>query len=67
MALFAAPKNSFYPFMDSMWGEVNKLNPKPQFSAIKRVFFTPVDQRKFNEMRDRQQREILRIDLFNIR
>ncbi|WP_256127904.1 MULTISPECIES: hypothetical protein [unclassified Arthrobacter] len=43
------------------------MNPRPQFSALKRVFFTPVDQQKFNAMRDRQQREILRMDLFNIR
>ncbi|WP_256939682.1 MULTISPECIES: hypothetical protein [unclassified Arthrobacter] len=43
------------------------MSPKPRRSSIKRVFFTPVDQEKFNQMRERQYREIIRVDLFNIR
>ncbi|MHA7177791.1 hypothetical protein ACX80D_14160 [Arthrobacter sp. Sr24] len=43
------------------------MNPKPTKSSIKRIFFTPVDQQKFNELRERQYREIVRVDLFNIR
>ncbi|MHA7304208.1 hypothetical protein ACX80E_03020 [Arthrobacter sp. TMN-49] len=43
------------------------MNPKPSKSSIKRIFFTPVDQQKFNELRDRHYREIVRVDLFTIR
>ncbi|WP_449373151.1 hypothetical protein [Arthrobacter psychrolactophilus] len=43
------------------------MSPKPLKSAIKRVFFTPIDQEKFNQMRERQYREIVRVDLFNLR
>lgn len=43
------------------------MKSRQSFSAVKRVFFAPVDQQKFNEMRDRQERQILRLDLFNIR
>ncbi|MHA7268674.1 hypothetical protein [Arthrobacter sp. HLT1-20] len=43
------------------------MNPKPIKSSIKRIFFAPVDQQKFDQLRDRQYREIVRVDLFNIR
>ncbi|MGO4384390.1 hypothetical protein [Specibacter sp. RAF43] len=43
------------------------MTPKPSLSSIKRVFFSPVSEQKLGEMRDRQEREILRVDLFNIR
>ncbi|WP_272946744.1 hypothetical protein [Arthrobacter alpinus] len=43
------------------------MNPKPTKSSIRRIFFAPVDQQKFNELRERQYREIIRVDLFNIR
>ncbi|MDJ0315055.1 hypothetical protein [Arthrobacter sp. H35-D1] len=43
------------------------MSPKPTKSSIKRIFFTPIDDRKFNELRDRHYREIVRVDLFNIR
>lgn len=43
------------------------MNPKPTKSSIKRIFFTPVDHQKFVELRERQYREIVRVDLFNIR
>lgn len=43
------------------------MNPKPIKSTIKRIFFTPVDQQKFDQLRDRQYREIVGVDLFNIR
>jgi hypothetical protein len=43
------------------------MSPKPSFSAVKRVFFTPVDHKKFSELRDNTERQILRVDLFNIR
>ncbi|WP_181034203.1 hypothetical protein [Arthrobacter sp. GMC3] len=38
-----------------------------RLSSLRRVFFAPVDQQKFDEMRDRTQEQILRVDLFNIR
>ncbi|POH57851.1 hypothetical protein [Arthrobacter glacialis] len=43
------------------------MNAKPIKSSLKRIFFTPVDQQKFNQLRDRQYREIVRVDLVNIR
>ncbi|SEE07159.1 hypothetical protein SAMN04489740_0598 [Arthrobacter alpinus] len=43
------------------------MNPKSFRSSVKRIFFTPVDQEKFNQLRERQYREIIRVDLFNIR
>lgn len=43
------------------------MNPKSLRSSVKRIFFAPVDQEKFNQLRDRQYREIVRVDLFNIR
>ncbi|WP_281268085.1 hypothetical protein [Arthrobacter psychrolactophilus] len=43
------------------------MSPKPLRSSIKRVFFAPADQEKFNQMRERQYREIVRVDLFNLR
>lgn len=43
------------------------MNPKPIKSSIKRIFFTPVDHQKFTELRERQYRDIVRVDLFNIR
>lgn len=67
MALFAAPKNTRYPCTTWAWEGVNQLKSRQTISAVKRVFFAPVDHRKFNEMREQQQRQILRIDLFNIR
>lgn len=43
-------------------------SPYPgRLSAVKRVFFAPVDQERFNRMRDRTQQDLIRIDLFNIR
>lgn len=38
-----------------------------RLSAMKRVFFAPVDQQKFDRMRARTQQDIMRVDLFNIR
>jgi len=38
-----------------------------RLSAVKRVFFAPVDQEKFDRMRERTQQDIMRVDLFNIR
>ena len=38
-----------------------------RLSSVKRVFFAPVDQQKFDRMRERAQRDIVRVDLFNIR
>lgn len=38
-----------------------------RLSAVKRVFFTPMDQEKFDRMRERTQRDIMRVDLFNLR
>ncbi|GAA4655860.1 hypothetical protein GCM10025779_17840 [Arthrobacter cryoconiti] len=65
-ALFVAPKWEFtIIFFEYKGGET--MSPKPTFSSIKRVFFTPVDDRKFKEMRDLQEQRILRVDLFNIR
>jgi len=43
------------------------MKPKPSLSSIKRVFFTPVNHQKFTELREQQERQILRVDLFNIR
>gem|GEM_PF-6919957 len=44
-----------------------QLKEKRSLPSARRVFFAPVDMQKFNEMREQQQRQILRIDLFNIR
>lgn len=38
-----------------------------RLSAVKRVFFAPVDQERFDRMRERTQQDLIRIDLFNIR
>lgn len=38
-----------------------------RLSAVKRVFFAPVDQQKFDRMRERTQQDIMRVDLFNLR
>ncbi|MGA7206290.1 MAG: hypothetical protein WBX27_16860 [Specibacter sp.] len=43
------------------------MSPKPSFSAVKRVFFTPIDHKKFMELRDNTQQQILRVNPFNIR
>lgn len=38
-----------------------------RLSAVKRVFFAPVDQEKFERMRENLQQDMIRVDLFNIR
>ncbi len=38
-----------------------------RLSVVKRVFFAPVEQQKFDRMRERTQQDIMRVDLFNIR
>lgn len=38
-----------------------------RLSAVKRVFFAPVDQEKFDRMRELAQQDMTRVDLFNIR
>jgi len=38
-----------------------------RMTSLRRVFFAPVNQQKFDEMRDRTQEQIMRVDLFNIR
>ncbi|WP_269937709.1 hypothetical protein [Arthrobacter sp. HY1533] len=38
-----------------------------RLSAVKRVFFAPVDQEKFERMRGNLQQDMIRVDLFNIR
>lgn len=38
-----------------------------RLSAVKRVFFAPVDQEKFDRMRERNRIEMTRVDLFTIR
>ncbi len=38
-----------------------------RFSAVKRVFFAPVDQRKFEQLRDRTQQDLMQINWYNIR
>ena len=67
MDSFVAPKNTHYAFVIRSGEEVNQLTSRQSPSAVKRVFFAPVDQQKFNVMRDRQERQVLRVDLFNIR
>ncbi|WP_272946695.1 hypothetical protein [Arthrobacter sp. ERGS1:01] len=43
------------------------MKKKRSLSAVKRVFFTPVDHQKFVELRESTQQQIMRVDLFNIR
>lgn len=43
------------------------MKRKSSFSSFKRIFFAPVNEEKFIELRERNQREIMQIDPFNIR
>lgn len=43
------------------------MTQKPSYSAIKRVFFAPVDHQKFLELKERQQQEMAKAGLFSIR
>jgi len=43
------------------------MKPKPSLSSIKRIFFSPVNEEKFVELRDRDRQQIQQVDLFNIR
>lgn len=43
------------------------MNVKPSISAIRRIFFSPVDEEKIKKGREQHQRDIHELNIMNIR
>lgn len=47
--------------------EVTLMNPFPSKSTIKRIFFSPIDEKQIARTRERVQNDFNRMNIFNIR
>ncbi len=47
--------------------EVTAMNVMPSISAIKRIFFSPIDQDRIDRVREQHQRTIHQLNMMNIR
>ncbi len=43
------------------------MNVMPSISAIKRIFFSPIDQARIDRVREQHQRNIHQLNMMNIR
>lgn len=43
------------------------MNPRPSMSSLKRIFFSPVDQKRIETIREQQLRKINELNIINIR
>lgn len=47
--------------------EVTQMNPFPSKSTIKRIFFSPIDEKRIARTRERVQNDLNSMNIFNIR
>lgn len=43
------------------------MNPFPSKSSIKRIFFSPIDEKRITRTRERVQNDMSTMNIFNIR
>jgi hypothetical protein len=43
------------------------MNPRPSMSSIRRVFFSPIDQKRIETVREEHLRKINELNIINIR